>query len=84
MAASMKRNPKEPNSRIGTLKNEFTPGKKYRISDAFRRASIELVFFEFIYCNKIGVNHVFKNAAASWTRCFTDAQLLGKIITPLE
>ena len=61
---------------IKALKREFKKGGHYTINDN----KIQSNDFIFEYLSKDGIHHVFREVHGGWTRTYTDAQLIDKII----
>lgn len=78
----------EKRIRIDAAKFEFIPGHRYTIVTprmpgvtSHHRVENECLFE---YVNKTGRHHVFREIYGNWTRCYTDAQLIGKEIREAE
>ena len=56
------------------LYKTFRTGKRYQIGDVGFDA------YTFVFIEKQGIHHCFKEVDGGWTRTYTDAQLVGKKI----
>lgn len=62
------------------VKYEFEEGHKYRIYDRLNGKKQESEMCMFEYEGKDGIHHKFREVSGKWTRTYTDAQLIGKMI----
>ena len=62
------------------VKYEFAEGHRYRIYDRLNGKKPESEMCMFEYEGKDGIHHKFREVSGKWTRTYTDAQLIGKMI----
>ncbi len=60
----------------------FKKSQVYQIYTSYRlgRSPQDLCEYEYAYEGKRGIHHVFRERTGGWTRTYTDAQLVGKVI----
>ena len=64
------------------VKYEFEEGRTYKIYDTQKQQEDDINVFR--YEGKHGLHHCFRQVRVGWTRTYTDAQLVGKLIKEEE